>query len=153
NATLVGGGTMGAYSPPSVSAFFNNCTTNVVNIVVGDRAPADVDVVVTAQTGTTQVMAHDVIHVDSGEVKTFYSRLGSGNMLPPCEGGVGGSSGAGGIGGSGGTGGSGGIGGTGGSGGGDLGAPCTSGAQCSPAFPTCLMSVLTQIPFPNGYST
>ena len=155
-ANLVGGPQMGEVIVSPVTSFLNNCTANIVNIVVGERAPADVHLQVFAMNGSTQVgMDETQLHVDSGEVKTYFARIGPAPLQPMgCEnGGSGGSSGSGGIGGTGGTGGTGGSGGTGGTGGGDLGAPCTSSAQCGSAFPTCLMSVLTQIPFPNGYCT
>jgi len=154
HAELASGAKMGDVDVTDLSSFFNNCTSNIVNVVVGDRAPARVHVVVTAMSGSTPVVDDTMIDVDSGETKTYYSRLRvESRMVPDCEGGVGGSSGMGGAGGTGGMSGTGGTSGTGGSGGGDLGAPCTSGAQCSAAFPTCLMSVLQTIPFPNGYCT
>ena len=158
HANLVNGPQMGDVTVTPVTSFFNNCSANIVNIVVGDHAPADVHLTVTAYSGSTIVgmPVEDRVHVDSGEVKTYFARINAEAVMVPsgCEpAGTGGTGGVGGSSGTGGTGGSSGTGGTGGTGGDMLGYPCTSSAQCSGPFSTCLMSVLTQIPFPNGYCT
>jgi hypothetical protein len=162
-ASIHGGTQMGNVSiqQAAVTTFFNNCTTDIVNVVVGDRAPADIDLTVTAnRSGASPVTVQaQMIHVDSGQVTPFYARLGGMTDLKPpnCEpSGSGGMGGTGGVSGTGGISGTGGSSGTGGTGGGDLGAPCNSSADCNSTFSTCLKTVLPAtfgLNFPGGYCT
>ena len=81
------GNTMSRIIIHPTEAFFGSCSSNVVQILLGSQAPADVDIGVQAWNAADALLGQGVAHVHVGadEVRQTTVWLGSGVMVPPCD--------------------------------------------------------------------